>query len=96
MHAGETETSPCWSRGRTWCTWIAREQESGADQHRLNLPEWVYTGIWWYATFPNHYSGVGSAATKELGEFDQKAWSSQIAEAHQGDQGGLGEPEAAE
>jgi creatinine amidohydrolase len=41
----------------------------------------VYTGIWWYAKFPDHYSGVGSAATKELGEFDQKAWSQQIAEA---------------
>ena len=46
-----------------------------------NLPDNVYTGIWWYARFPNHYSGEGSAATKELGEFDQKAWSKQIAEA---------------
>jgi creatinine amidohydrolase len=27
---------------------------------------------------------VGSAATKELGEFDQKTWSSQIAEAIKG------------
>jgi creatinine amidohydrolase len=41
----------------------------------------VYTGIWWYAKFPNHYSGVGAAATRELGEFDQKTWSSQIADA---------------
>lgn len=40
--------------------------ESGADQHRQNLPEGVYTGIWWYARFPNHYSGDGSAATQEL------------------------------
>ncbi len=38
-------------------------------------------GIWWYARFPNHYSGEGAAATKELGEFDQKEWSRQIAEA---------------
>ena len=36
--------------------------ESGADRHRLNLPDGVYTGIWWYARFPDHYSGVGSAA----------------------------------
>src|SRR5258707_9182165 len=55
--------------------------ESGADQHRLNLPDGVYTGIWWYARFPDHYSGTGSAATKELGEFDQKTWSGQIAAA---------------
>ena len=45
------------------------------------MPESVYTGICWYARFPDHYSGVGAAATKELGEFDQKTWSSQIAEA---------------
>ncbi len=57
------------------------DSQSGADQHRLELPDNVYTGIWWYARFPNHYSGTGSAATKELGEFDQKAWSSQIADA---------------
>ena len=31
--------------------------ESGADQHRQNLPEGVYTAIWWYTRFPNHYSG---------------------------------------
>jgi creatinine amidohydrolase len=55
--------------------------ESGADQHHQHLPDSVYTGIWWYAKFPDHYSGVGSAATKELGTFDQKTWSSQIAEA---------------
>jgi creatinine amidohydrolase len=54
-------------------------QESGADQARQNLPNGVYTGIWWYARFPNHYSGDGSAATKELGEFDMKGWEDGIA-----------------
>ena len=38
-----------------------------------SLPEGVYTGIWWYASFPNHYSGDGSLATRELGEYDTKA-----------------------
>jgi creatinine amidohydrolase len=38
------------------------------------LPENLYTGIWWYARFPNHYSGDGSAASKESGEFKMKAW----------------------
>jgi creatinine amidohydrolase len=54
-------------------------EESGADQSRLHLPEGVYTGIWWYARFPNHYAGDGGAATKELGEFDMKAWADGIA-----------------
>ena len=58
----------------------ARE-ESGADQHRLNLPEDVYTGIWWYARFPNHYSGDGSAATMELGKFQMDWWIGAIVKA---------------
>ena len=65
----------------TWYTWIAPPQQSGADQKRDPLPDSVYTGIWWYARFPNHYAGQGAAANKELGEFDQKEWSRQIAEA---------------
>jgi creatinine amidohydrolase len=48
--------------------------ESGADQHRTKLPSNVYTGIWWYARFPFHYSGNGAAATKEQGEADVQAW----------------------
>ena len=41
--------------------------QSGADQDRLaNLPD-VYTGIWWYAKFPNHYAGDGKYADVELG-----------------------------
>jgi creatinine amidohydrolase len=41
----------------------------------------VYTGIWWYAKFPDHYSGDGTAANRELGEFDTKAWVDGIANA---------------
>jgi creatinine amidohydrolase len=81
MHAGETETSAMLVARPDLVQMDHAQSESGADQHRLNLPDNVYTGIWWYARFPDHYSGVGSAATKELGQFDQKTWSSQIAEA---------------
>jgi creatinine amidohydrolase len=81
MHAGETETANMLIARPDLVHIDRADQQSGADQHRLELPDNVYTGIWWYARFPNHYSGTGSAATKELGEFDQKAWSSQIAEA---------------
>ena len=41
--------------------------QSGADQARLNLPAGVYTGIWWYASFPNHYSGDSAGANAERG-----------------------------
>ncbi len=41
--------------------------QSGDDLNRLaNLPD-VYTGIWWYAKFPNHYAGDGKFANVELG-----------------------------
>jgi creatinine amidohydrolase len=84
MHAGESETSHMMVARPDLVHLDRAEQETGADQNRLQLPESVYTGIWWYAKFPDHYSGVGSAATKQLGEFDQKTWSAEIAEAIKG------------
>jgi creatinine amidohydrolase len=73
-HAGEAETSRMMI-ARPDLVYLDRaSSESGADQKRLNLPDNVYTGIWWYARFPNHYSGEGAAATRELGEYDMKAW----------------------
>ena len=78
-HAGESETSH---------TMIARPdlvhmdrlgKESGDDLNRLDLPASVYTGIWWYAKFPNHYAGDATAANTTLGDFDMKAWVNNIA-----------------
>jgi len=74
MHAGESETSNTMVSRPDLVHLDRANQESGADQHRLELPEDLYTGIWWYARFPNHYAGEGSAATKELGEFQMKWW----------------------
>jgi creatinine amidohydrolase len=74
MHAGESETSKMMIARPDTVHIDRSNNESGADQHRLNLPEDVYTGIWWYARFPNHYSGDGSAATKELGQFQMDWW----------------------
>lgn len=82
MHAGETETSLMLIARPDLVHMDRATEESGADQKRLSsLPGSVYTGIWWYARFPNHYSGEGAAGNKELGEFEQKEWSRQIAEA---------------
>ena len=73
-HAGEDETSKMMV-ARPDTVHVDRAQsESGADQARQKIPEDLYTGIWWYTRFPNHYSGDGSAATKELGEFQMNWW----------------------
>jgi hypothetical protein len=48
---------------------------------RLKLPEGLYTGIWWYARFPNHYAGEGAVASRELGEFEAKTWINGIVQA---------------
>ena len=80
-HAGENESSNTLYT-HPELTHIDRAgRESGADQKRQNLPEFLYTGIWWYARFPNHYSGDGSVATKELGEWNVQGWISTIVEA---------------
>jgi creatinine amidohydrolase len=81
MHAGQTETSTFMVSHPDLVHMDRAASESGADQKRVNLPDDVYTGIWWYARFPNHYSGDGSLATRELGEFEMKAWINAIAEA---------------
>jgi len=74
MHAGETETSKMLIAHPELVHQERAVSESGADQARIHLPESVYTGIWWYARFPNHYSGDGSVANRELGEFEMKNW----------------------
>ena len=81
MHAGESETSTTLVSHPELVHMDRAASESGADLARLKLPDNVYTGIWWYARFPNHYSGDGSAATKELGEFKMKAWQDAIVNA---------------
>ena len=80
-HAGENETSNTLYT-HPELTHIDRAgRESGADQKRQNLPDFLYTGIWWYARFPQHYSGDGSVATKPLGEWNVQGWISTIVEA---------------
>ena len=80
-HAGENETSNTLYTHPELTHIDRAKRESGGDQKRQNLPEFLYTGIWWYARFPEHYSGDGSAATKELGEWNVQGWISTIVEA---------------
>jgi creatinine amidohydrolase len=81
MHAGESETSMSMIARPDLVHLDRAAQESGADQARLKLPEGLYTGIWWYARFPNHYAGEGGVATRELGEFEARTWINGIVQA---------------
>ena len=82
MHAGERESSVSLIARPDLVHLDRAPQESGADQGRLSaLPEGLYTGIWWYARFPNHYAGDGAAASRELGDFEAKTWIAAIVQA---------------
>ena len=81
MHAGQSETSKMLVARPDLVHVDRAAQESGADLNRVHLPETVYTGIWWYAKFPDHYSGDGSLANKELGQADMNAWVATLTEA---------------
>ena len=74
QHAGESETSMSMIARPDLVHLDRAAKESGADQARLKLPDGLYTGIWWYARFPNHYAGEGAVASRELGEFEAKTW----------------------
>jgi creatinine amidohydrolase len=80
-HAGESETSNTMVSRPDLVHMNRVGQESGADQDRTHLPPGVYTGIWWYTKFPNHYAGYAQYANAKLGEMDMKAWVGGIAEA---------------
>ena len=67
MHAGENETSLLLHLRPDLVQMERAAQESGEDQKRLSLPS-LYSGIWWYARFPNHYAGEGAKGTRELGQ----------------------------
>jgi creatinine amidohydrolase len=80
MHAGESETSHMMVARPDLLHMDRVPQESGADQARLHLPPGLYTGIWWYARFPNHYAGDASTANLKLGQWDMNAAAGKIAE----------------
>ncbi len=68
QHAGNRETSMVKAIVPDLVHPEKAGQQSGRDLERLNDLPHVYTGIWWYASYPNHYSGDGSKANAEAGE----------------------------
>jgi len=67
-HAGEMETSILMSHRPDLVQLEKAKDQSGEDQKRLKDLHSAYVGIWWYASFPNHYAGDGSVASSQLGE----------------------------
>src|SRR5690349_2734858 len=67
MHAGERETSSLLYLRPDLVKQDRATDESGENQKRLAIPD-IYTAIWWYAAFPNHYAGEGAKASRELGQ----------------------------
>jgi len=67
-HADEVETSMMLSHRPDLVRTEQGKNQSGQDLNRLNNIPYGYTGIWWYAKFPNHYAGDGSYYNKEIGE----------------------------
>jgi len=67
FHAGERETSEMLELAPELVHLDQAGADSGADLQRLAALTRAYTGIWWYARFPNHYAGDGSVASAELG-----------------------------
>jgi creatinine amidohydrolase len=67
MHAGERETSSLLYLRPDLVKMDHATDESGENQKRWAIPD-IYTAIWWYAAFPNHYAGEGAKASRELGQ----------------------------
>jgi len=79
-HAGEAETSMMLSHRPDLVHIEKANDQSGTSLNRIEHLKHTYTGIWWYAQYPNHYAGDGSYGTKELGELLIENEKNQLAE----------------
>jgi creatinine amidohydrolase len=77
-HAGEEETSMMYVIRPDLVHAEDAKIQTGEDQARLKDLPFGYTGIWWFARFPNHYAGDGSQYSKELGELLLKSDADQL------------------
>lgn len=67
-HAGNSETSEMLAAQSKLVQQDRAGLQSGVDQERMKELQYIYTGIWWYASFPNHYGGDGSKSNAQAGE----------------------------
>jgi len=78
-HAGEGETSMMYYIRPDLVDVIAIKSESGLSQERLSQMKYGYTGIWWYAKYPNHYGSDVAEPNKELGRLIVEKEANQLA-----------------
>jgi creatinine amidohydrolase len=67
-HAGEEETSMMYFMNPAYVDQEALKMESGLNQAKLKDLPFGYTGIWWYAQYPNHFASDYNTPDKRLGE----------------------------
>ncbi|NQT25304.1 creatininase family protein [candidate division KSB1 bacterium] len=79
-HADEEETSMMFSHRPDLVHTDVANDQSGEDLNRLDGIPNFYTGICWYASYPNHYAGDGSEASKEMGDLILDSDADQLAE----------------
>lgn len=68
MHGGENETSSLLYLRPDLVKLDKSTSESGENQNRLQLSNDLYTAIWWYASYPNHYAGKAEVSSVALGK----------------------------
>ena len=78
-HAGEEETSMMYYIRPDLVDQQAIKTQSGLDQQRLKGLRNGYTGIWWYAKYPNHYASDVAEPNKRLGELLVTSGANQLA-----------------
>ena len=79
-HAGEEETSMMYYINPAFVDQEALKNESGLDQDKLSKLPFAYTGIWWYAKYPNHFASDINTPNKRLGELLITSDANQLAE----------------
>jgi creatinine amidohydrolase len=79
-HAGEEETSMMYFIRPDLVDQLAIKSQSGLDQARLKGMRYGYTGIWWFARYPNHYASDVAEPNKRLGELLIEGDANQLAE----------------
>jgi creatinine amidohydrolase len=78
-HADEVETSMVYVVRPDLVHADRGGSQSGRDQDRMSIP-YGYTGIWWYASFPNHYAGDGSEPSSTIGKKNFESRAEQLAQ----------------
>jgi len=78
-HADELETS--WMMViRPDLVQIGRAgDDDGRPRGRLEHMQDTYSGMWWYANFPDHYAGDARPANPELGQLAVRGWTESLA-----------------